>query len=638
MELENVAEIEVEIQESGPAGEQGPPGLSAYEVYLVNGGTLSEKEWLESLKGETGSEGYTPIKGKDYFTEEDIASLNIPTKTSQLENDSDFTTNAYVDEAVGTLSNSVNEQLANIDLTETDPTVPEHVKSITEEDIAKWNEGGSELEVYDLEIHFSTSSLGAISSSEGKTNLQALVNHAYQVKTPIAVNIIYSSSAEKQSPELFYVVEENTLYTIQDAYNSDTEIKINGSWTDGVFKISSASRHYKTHGNYLSKTNTTSYTPTSNYHPATKQYVDNAAASAGEKRYIYLTGGYNINTGYSTDYPYFTSEDLATFSEYVTKYYNDSYLNLLPLTIINNRNKQSGVNGLAQVITIHNVYEEFGTIHLDGIVFTPNAQQISGCFNEIHGIGIMLINNSWTNGVFTCTRGGFRNENIDGYLSKTNTKTYTPTSDYHPATKKYVDDAIANIDIPESNGVEVSEEQIAKWDSIADDEVEFSIDYTLAQLRSATNRMLNIGYDETISTSIKSAFEKAAAGDGKLSIILNFKEMSDRSCRYKFYQQRPIDGQNINSNYYFCSHYLGTNYTNVSGMSEISELRIIVNGEWTEGVFNLASIGLHYIQTKFLNTDNSTSYTPRSDYNPATKKYVDDAVSAAITTVLEAEY
>lgn len=31
---------------------------------------------------------------------------------------------------------------------ETDPTVPEHVKAITEEDIAKWNQGGADLSDY----------------------------------------------------------------------------------------------------------------------------------------------------------------------------------------------------------------------------------------------------------------------------------------------------------------------------------------------------------------------------------------------------------------------------------------------------------------------------------------------------------
>lgn len=33
----------------------------------------------------------------------------------------------------------------------------------------------------------------------------------------------------------------------------------------------------------------------------------------------------------------------------------------------------------------------------------------------------------------------------DEVLSKTNTASYTPTANYHPATKKYVDDAIAAI-------------------------------------------------------------------------------------------------------------------------------------------------------------------------------------------------
>ena len=38
-------------------------------------------------------------------------------------------------------------------------------------------------------------------------------------------------------------------------------------------------------------------------------------------------------------------------------------------------------------------------------------------------------------------------------LSKTNTTSYTPTGDYHPATKKYVDDAIAAIEIPETSEI-----------------------------------------------------------------------------------------------------------------------------------------------------------------------------------------
>lgn len=41
---------------------------------------------------------------------------------------------------------------------------------------------------------------------------------------------------------------------------------------------------------------------------------------------------------------------------------------------------------------------------------------------------------------------------------------------------------------------------------------------------------------------------------------------------------------------------------------------------------------------EILTTTNTTSYTPTSDYHPANKKYVDDAIASAITTVLAGEY
>ena len=42
--------------------------------------------------------------------------------------------------------------------------------------------------------------------------------------------------------------------------------------------------------------------------------------------------------------------------------------------------------------------------------------------------------------------------------------------------------------------------------------------------------------------------------------------------------------------------------------------------------------------TNFLKKDNTTAYTPSENYHPATKKYVDDAISINITQVLEGEY
>ena len=51
---------------------------------------------------------------------------------------------------------------------------------------------------------------------------------------------------------------------------------------------------------FLSKTNTTSYTPTSDYHPATKKYVDDNAGSGGD---------YNIDGGVASSV-YLSSQNI----------------------------------------------------------------------------------------------------------------------------------------------------------------------------------------------------------------------------------------------------------------------------------------------------------------------------------------
>jgi len=101
--------------ETGLQGIQGKDGLNAYEVYLKNGGDLSETEWLESLKGEDGErgpqgeigpkgdtgekgeDGKNPILGEDYFTETDKIEIKNYC-------------NSYIDNQLGT----INEQLATL--------------------------------------------------------------------------------------------------------------------------------------------------------------------------------------------------------------------------------------------------------------------------------------------------------------------------------------------------------------------------------------------------------------------------------------------------------------------------------------------------------------------------------------------
>ena len=55
-------------------GKDGAEGKSAYQTALDNGFEGTEAEWLESLKVK-GDPGDTPVKGEDYYTEEDKAEI-----------------------------------------------------------------------------------------------------------------------------------------------------------------------------------------------------------------------------------------------------------------------------------------------------------------------------------------------------------------------------------------------------------------------------------------------------------------------------------------------------------------------------------------------------------------------------------
>ena len=76
------ANFEIELN-GGTRGIQGPQGIQG----------PTGPQGPQGPQGNTGEAGYTPQKGIDYFTEEDIESLNIPSKTSDLNNDSGFITN-----------------------------------------------------------------------------------------------------------------------------------------------------------------------------------------------------------------------------------------------------------------------------------------------------------------------------------------------------------------------------------------------------------------------------------------------------------------------------------------------------------------------------------------------------------------
>jgi len=104
-EVEQVGEIEIEEISS-----IGPRGYSAYEVYVQNGGTLTEAQWLASLKGDKGDKGDTgPMPDMSaYYNKTDVNTLlagKVNTETGKGLSSNDFS-DSYKNKLDGIASNA----------------------------------------------------------------------------------------------------------------------------------------------------------------------------------------------------------------------------------------------------------------------------------------------------------------------------------------------------------------------------------------------------------------------------------------------------------------------------------------------------------------------------------------------------
>lgn len=100
-------EVKEKLNKAGGSGEKGEDGKSAYDIWLEQGNEGTEQDFLDSLKGEDGEKGDKGDKMTyDDLTEEeksDLASrveVEVPTKTSQLTNDSGYVTIEEVSTAI----------------------------------------------------------------------------------------------------------------------------------------------------------------------------------------------------------------------------------------------------------------------------------------------------------------------------------------------------------------------------------------------------------------------------------------------------------------------------------------------------------------------------------------------------------
>lgn len=404
----------------------------------------------------------------------------------------------------------------------------------------------------------------------------------------------------------------NYSYSGGYTYNSTNDVfvhKATSGTAFALFDYSNDGGAYVQPSNVLTKNNTTAFTPDADYEPATKKYVDdsivesnivsidvsgifatpfssssgtgyassNASVKAGLEKIARLGAGICIIHIYNR-----YSSMLCVYSNSYNHsdggwghYYTGSY-----------QREGSGGNGTKAVITT-----KYGS---DG---TPQNIKISFDLDE----GFVI---------------------KDNILTKTNTTSYTPSANYHPATKKYVDDAISNIDIPEpstdAKGFYTYKMNLGNLGFAGEIDEYGYITHIITELcKTETNDLINKILTDGINQPVVVIENTNTEADLKTMLLFGFDTNYD-----------PEIMQNLDFTLHGVANYIGS-ATGSLMMKYENSVMFSGTGIMTDGVWDATAIGIAITTQQSLTTDNTWEYTPTGDYNPATKKYVDDAVAGA---------
>lgn len=198
-------------------------------------------------------------------------------------------------------------------------------------------------------------------------------------------------------------------------------------------------------------------------------------------------------------------------------------------------------------------------------------------------------------------------------LSTTNTEEYTPTADYHPATKKYVDDNVKtytagdNITISEDNVISVS-----------------GIEFPIYRIQTFTNYINSTGYtpiDDQSKLKIAEEINKAYKnGLNSIGFIVSSKINDEQ---YLFVNNNN-NIQNKPLTYWLYSiDSIHNRYNNMDSPYKLLTMQLSINLSWTDDTCSCTSALIWKVELPLLTTNNLGKYTPTGDYNPSTKLYTD---------------
>lgn len=363
--------------------------------------------------------------------------------------------------------------------------------------------------------------------------------------TLYAVSQVLGSSYtdENNSQLVVQTIAMNVIKYIQVTVTGGTAKAIVGKWN-----IVDAAK-------ILTKDNTTAYTPTQNYHPATKKYVDasslykvyNLGLNVIDRTGVLLLWEAEKDAFNATVYRGIMMGSLCTiplngitqaggvplvsmFASFRKIGENNetdfmyargsSYIRVAPATVIYNNKDytalQVEVNGEADIMNFVGYFDRPPLL-----TWVP--------YREETGSGEVILNEEINNSIDVfATKEFVYSSNV---LTKNNTSAYTPTNDYHPATKKYVDEQMFLLTISDTGHQELVSNQDTTGETAATkiNTVFGSADNfksVVSQLMANKRLVIKITETERFQPGVIHSYMSTDNGAYELSFDFNYSSLS----------------------------------------------------------------------------------------------------------------
>ena len=305
----------------------------------------------------------------------------------------------------------------------------------------------------------------------------------------------------------------------------------------------------------LTKDNTTAYTPTRNYHPATKKYADasslykvyNLGLNVADKTGVLLLWEAEKDGYDATVYRGIMMGSLCTiplngitqaggvplvsmFASFRKIGENNetdfmyargsSYIRVAPATVIYNNKDytalQIEVSGEADIMNFVGYFDRPPLL-----TWVP--------YREETGSGEVILNEEINNSIDVfATKEFVYSSNV---LTKNNTSAYTPTNDYHPSTKKYVDEQMFLLTISDTGHQELVSNQDTTGETAATkiNTVFGSADNfksVVSQLMANKRLVIKITETERFQPGVIHSYMNTDNGAYELSFDFNYSSLS----------------------------------------------------------------------------------------------------------------